>query len=52
MPSKRVCLGDFYTMKFVCQCKIQHWPSVEHNFCVLTLKKHFPEDFTSVTLIS
>jgi hypothetical protein len=25
---------------------------LELNFCVLTLRKHFPEDFTSVMLVS
>jgi hypothetical protein len=28
------------------------WPSLEQGFNVLTLRKHFPEDFTSVMLFS
>lgn len=31
--------------------KIQVWLPLEHSFCVLTLRKHFP-DFTSVMLVS
>lgn len=31
---------------FRCQGKVQLWLSLEHSFCVLTLRKHFPEDFT------
>lgn len=45
-------LGDFYTTKFGCQDKIQPWQPLEHSLCVLIPRKHFPEDSTSLMMLS
>jgi hypothetical protein len=37
--------------KFGCQPEVQPWLPLEHS-CVLALRKHFPEAFTSVMLVS
>lgn len=41
---KKQChLGNSYT-KLGYQQESQDWPFLEHRFCVLILRKHFPED--------
>jgi hypothetical protein len=45
-------LDNSYTTNLGCQHKEQLWLRLEFSFCVLTLRKYFPEDFTSVMLIS
>ena len=40
-------LGDSHLTKFSCQHETQPCPLLNHSFCVLTLREHFPEDFTS-----
>jgi hypothetical protein len=45
-------LGDSETTKFRCQHEVQPWPLLEHSFCVLALRKHFPEDITFMMLAS
>ena len=42
------CLSDSYPTKLA----VQTWPLLQHSFCMLTLRKHFPEDFTSMMLVS
>jgi hypothetical protein len=51
MPSKPVPPQWLFTKSSV-QCEMQPWLPLEHGGCVQTLRKHFPEDFLSVTLVS
>lgn len=46
----QIHLGDSYTAKFSCQHEVQTWPSMEHRFFVLTLRKYFAEYFTLAML--
>ena len=45
-------LGNLYSTKFSCCHEVQPQLPLEHSLCVLTLSKHFPEDFASVVLVS
>ena len=38
----------FHITKFSWQLEMQPWHPVDHSFCVLTLRKHVPEDFVSM----
>lgn len=44
-------LSDFFTSKFGCRHEVQSWLPLEQSFCVLILRKDFP-DFTLVMLVS
>jgi hypothetical protein len=52
MSSNQYLLGDSYTIKFCCHHEVQPWQPLLYSICVLTLRKHFPEDFASVILVS
>jgi hypothetical protein len=45
-------LGDFYTIEFNFQCKVQPKPASGTQLLAVTLKKHFPKDFTPMILVS
>lgn len=45
VPSNLYCLGDLYTTKFDYKHEVQLWLLQEHSLCLLTLRKHSPEDF-------
>lgn len=45
-------LGDPYPTKFGCQDKIHPRQPLKHSLCVLSLRKHFPEDSTTPLLFS
>jgi hypothetical protein len=45
-------VGGSYITKFSFQYKVQPKTPLEHSFYVLALRKHLPEDFTSVPLLA
>lgn len=49
MPSRSGKL--FYINKFRCQHMVLPWHCLYHSVYILTLWKHFPEDFTLIMLL-
>ena len=43
-------LGNSYHYQVLLQHEVQLWLSLEHSLCAL--RKHFPEDVTSMMLVS
>jgi hypothetical protein len=52
MPPIQLDMGDSFTLQSLAASLKVALTALDHSFCVLTLRKYFPEDPSSMTLVS